>query len=499
VKSSRGKHIVVAGAGLGGLSAALRLAQDGHKVTVVDQRPGPGGKAFEQKIGPYRFDTGPSLFTMKEVFADLFRYIGEDIDQHLKLVPIKKSLCHYFWDDGERLEMPGTIEGAAQALSQKGWTKPSAVEAFFRHGQELQKKAGDLFLFENIHKKGFFAQPSIWWKMLSLMSINPLRPMKKGLQKFFSHPKVLQLFQRYATYNGSHPERTPGTLNLIPYVEYGQGAYDVQGGIYSIPQTLERLAKDRGVEFYYGKKITEFLQYNGTYRGIKTKSDKYIGDAVVTNIDVRSSYKILGDPSTRWFKRYTRQEPSSSGFVFYWGMKESYPELGLHNIFFAEDYHQEFEALFGQPAIYKDPTVYVNISSKTSPQDAPKNGENWFVLVNAPYHRGQNWQSLGDDLRRIITEKLSKVLKKDVGASIAVEGRLSPYDIQELTGSYGGSLYGISSNTPSAAFRRHPAQVKDFPGLFFCGGGAHPGGGMPLVLLSGKNAADEVRSFFEQL
>jgi phytoene dehydrogenase-like protein len=176
VKSSRGKHIVVAGAGLGGLSAALRLAQDGHKVTVVDQRPGPGGKAFEQKIGPYRFDTGPSLFTMKEVFADLFRYIGEDIDQHLKLVPIKKSLCHYFWDDGERLEMPGTIEGAAQALSQKGWTKPSAVEAFFRHGQELQKRPVTFFFSKTSIKKVFLPNPAYGGKCSALCRLTPCAP-----------------------------------------------------------------------------------------------------------------------------------------------------------------------------------------------------------------------------------------------------------------------------------------------------------------------------------
>jgi diapolycopene oxygenase len=495
----RGKTIIVAGAGLGGLSAALRLAQEGHKVTVVDQRTGPGGKAFQQKIGGYRFDTGPSLFTMKGVFQDLFLYINEDLDQHIKLVPLKDSLCHYFWDDGERLEMPGSIDAAARALETKGWAESEAVKRFFAHGQELQKKAGDLFLFENIHKKGFFAQPRIWWKMLNLMTINPLRPMKKGLEAFFKHPKVLQLFQRYATYNGSHPERTPGTLNLIPYVEYGLGAFDVQGGIYSIPQTLEKLAKERGVEFHYNQKIKGFLEYNGNYRGIETETEKYIGDAVVSNIDVRSTYKILGDPPTKWFRRYSHQEPSSSGFVFYWGMSKKFPELGLHNIFFSQDYHQEFEALFGQPAIYKDPTVYVNISSKTTDGDAPPNGENWFVLVNSPYHQDQNWTSLGDDLKRTITEKLSKVLDKDVAAAIEVEGRLSPKDIQDLTGSHGGSLYGISSNSPSAAFRRHPASVKDFPGLFFCGGGAHPGGGMPLVLLSGKNAADEVRSYFEQV
>jgi phytoene dehydrogenase-like protein len=262
---------------------------------------------------------------------------------------------------------------------------------------------------------------------------------------------------------------------------------------------LEKLAKEKGVTFHYNQKITGFLEYNGTYRGIKTKTEKFIGDAVISNIDVRSTYKLLGDPKTKWFQRYTKQEPSSSGFVFYWGIKESFPELGLHNIFFSQDYHAEFEALFGQPAIYKDPTVYVNISSKTTPKDAPKGGENWFVLVNAPYHRGQNWQSLGDDLRRTIIHKLSKTLGRDIEKAIEVEGRLSPLDIQELTGSNGGSLYGISSNSASAAFRRHPAKVKDFPGLFFCGGGAHPGGGMPLVLLSGKNAAEEVRSFFERV
>jgi phytoene dehydrogenase-like protein len=179
--------------------------------------------------------------------------------------------------------------------------------------------------------------------------------------------------------------------------------------------------------------------------------------------------------------------------VFLWGLSDSFPELGVNNIFFSADYRREFRELFEERTCPRDPTIYVNVTSKITPTDAPRGGENWFVLVNAPYLAGQDWSRETARVRRRVLEVLEGRLGRPVAGRIAVEQVLTPEDIRDATGSSQGSLYGISSNTPLAAFLRHPNRSRRHRGLYFCGGSVHPGGGMPLAVLSGKIAADLVR------
>ena len=211
-------------------------------------------------------------------------------------------------------------------------------------------------------------------------------------------------------------------------------------------------------------------------------------DIVVCNSDIKPAYQfLLKDVQAP--KRTLEQEPSSSAMIFYWGIKKEFKQLDLHNIFFSEDYENEFNAIFKTQTVSKDPTVYVHISSKIVPEDAPAGSESWFVMVNVPSNSGQNWEELRSQIRINVLSKLSRILNEDIASLIEVEDYLDPVRIEQRTSSHAGALYGSSSNDRMAAFFRHPNFSK-INGLFFVGGSVHPGGGIPLCLLSAKIATD---------
>ena len=277
------------------------------------------------------------------------------------------------------------------------------------------------------------------------------------------------------------------------------GGYTVKGGIFKIAQALLQLNIDMGVNVHFNSKIERILTLDNKVRGIirKTASGEEIEevyDIVISNMDVNNTYKfLLQDEDSRPARRYNKMEPSSSAMVFYFGVEGTYPKLETHNILFSRDYQHEFQQLFQDKVCPDDPTVYLYISSKINADDAPENSENWFVMINAPYDNGQNWTEEIDKSRRVILSKISETLGFDISEYIRFERILTPPMIEQLTGSRGGSLYGISSNNRMAAFMRQQNRSNFYRGLYFVGGSAHPGGGIPLVILSGKIAIDQMK------
>jgi phytoene dehydrogenase-like protein len=208
-------------------------------------------------------------------------------------------------------------------------------------------------------------------------------------------------------------------------------------------------------------------------------------------MDIYPTYKKLL-PNRKHPEKVLKQERSSSALIFYWGIAGTFPELDLHNIFFSDNYKNEFSAIFEDKKISDDPTIYINITSKDVSGDAPEGHENWFVMINAPGNYGQDWDSFKEQARKIIVEKLNRILEIDVESLIKAEHVLDPVGIEENTSSYRGALYGAASNSQFAAFLRHPNFTKTIKNLFFCGGSVHPGGGIPLCLLSAKIVGDLV-------
>ncbi len=490
------KEVVVIGAGLGGLSAAIRLGAAGYRVTVLEQSGRSGGKAGSMMLGAYRFDTGPSLITMPEVFDQLFEEAGA---VRSDLLPFQRldTVCSYFFPDGSRFNAPGDPRALDGELVRTLGEAPGSGDEYLEYSRKIYEKSAPLFLHRSLHEWSTYRDPAVWRSLLRRGNLDVNRTMDQANRSFFRDPRTIQLFNRYATYNGSSPYKVPATLNIIPHVEYGMGAFGAPGGIYSIVKAMESLAVSAGVNFRFGEQALgiECRGPGGAVSAVRTGADVYPAGTVISNVDVQLTYRnLLNEPEAAAAVRYRSLEPSSSGLVFFWGMKRQFPELGLNNIFFSGDYPAEFRALFEELRLPGEPTVYVNITSKISPEDAPSGRENWFVLVNAPRNAGQSWKEETERVRKAVISRLNRALNTDIEPLIAVEETLDPAGIEAETGSLHGSLYGISSNTKTAAFLRHRNRSTQHPGLYFTGGSVHPGGGMPLAVLSGKIAADLVRS-----
>jgi phytoene desaturase len=476
--------IIIIGSGMGGLSAGIRLAANGHDVTIFERNSYAGGKLSEFSVNGYRFDAGPSLFTRPDLVEELYEICGED---PVKLFPYYQleTLCHYFYEDGKRIRASADIGILAKELEEKLGVPAAKTIHHLKRAAEMYELTKPVFLDNSLHKLSTFTGKKAFRALFNLHRIDSLRSMFRANNSRFKVPQAVQLFNRYATYNGSNPYKAPATLNLIAHLEYNLGAYLPANGMHQITESLVQLAKNKGVKFEFNTQVEKIWVKDKKVAGVEAGGKFYEADVVVSNMDAYYTYlKLLNDEKVAG--KILKQERSSSALIFYWGIRQEFKELDVHNIFFAEDYKKEFESIFDSKGLYHDPTVYVHISSKLVKSDAPAGGENWFVMINAPAKRGLYTEEAIAVTRKHIIAKLERMLNKPVEKLIEAEAVLTPDEIDSKTGSYLGSLYGTSSNSRLAAFLRHPNFSRKIKGLYFCGGSVHPGGGIPLALLSGK-------------
>lgn len=475
---------LVIGAGIGGLATAIRLAIRGIKVKVIEANGYPGGKLTAFEIKGYRFDAGPSLFTMPQWVLDLFLLANEDPKKHFKYKR-KKVACHYFWPDNTQFFAPSERDEFVAKAAQTFNEKPQNFFQYFKRAEKKFNLTRSLFLEQSLHKLKTFLGTDTLKALAHLNTYELHKTLHQANEQNFNNPKVVQLFDRFATYNGSSPYQTSGMMTLIQHLEQHYGTYIPEGGMHQITLSLFELAKRLGVEFHFNTMAEQIITDQNKVLGVKVSQTVFKADMVVSNMDVVPTYvKLLPQYPTP--KKIVKQEPSSAAVIFYWGIAKEFPQLDLHNIFFSTNYKAEFEALFQNHAVADDFTVYVNITSKEVPKDAPKGCENWFVMVNTPADYGQDWEALVASLRARILAKLSRQLNTDLEPLIACEEILTPPLIEQKTQSYKGALYGSSSNKATAAFLRHPNFSQRIKNLYFCGGSVHPGGGIPLCLLSAK-------------
>ena len=488
-------HTVIIGAGIAGLAAAVRLRVAGHDVTVFERAAGPGGKLSQFALGDYRFDFGPSLFTMPQYVDELFELAGENPRDHFNYTRLP-DVCHYWWPDGTTFVAPSDTEALAERAATTFNVPAERVSKFMATAEHKYETTGRTFLEKSLHKASTWLDWQVAGAMLKIPGLDLFKSMNAVHERDLGHPKLVQLFNRFATYNGSNPYKAPGLLSMIPHFEHHFGAYLPTGGMFDISQSVYELGKRLGVNYRFNTPVKEILRERGCTVGVKTEQSEVVPAAsVVCNMDVWLAYdKLL--PNAKRPERTLRQQKSTSAVIFYWGIDRSFDELGVHNIFFADDYREEFAKLeAGELA--DDVTIYVNVSSKLVKADAPTGHENWFVMVNAPADVGQNWEAWTTDLRRRVLTRLNSQLNPapaasplDLEAHIIEERVIIPPQIESLTGSHQGALYGTSSNNPMAAFLRHPNFSSNIGGLYFLGGSVHPGGGVPLCLLSAKITAD---------
>lgn len=488
-------RVAVIGSGIGGLASAIRFAAKGYQVGVFEQAAGPGGKINELRLGGFRFDTGPSLFTFPDLTTELFRLCGENPEDHFRYQPVETS-CKYFWEDGTVINAWQQPEAFAEEIEKVTGLERHKVTAYLKESEALYDLAGESFLFYSLHKASNFFRRKFLKTIINSLKLDPFRTMHRRNQQWLRHPRVVQLFDRYATYNGSSPYKTPATLRMIAHLEHNLGTFFPEKGMYGIVESLTALARRQGVTFHFNARVQKVNTLDGKVTGIRVNDQEYPFEMVVSDVDIVNFYRHLL-PEIPIPQKQLTLERSSSAVIFYWGINRTFPELKLHNILFSEDYPGEFNHLFNTKTISPDPTVYLFISSRLVKDDAPKGSENWYVMINAPENTGQDWDHLMKETRRNILDKIRRTLNIDIEPHIVAEAQADPRNIEEVTGSYRGSLYGLSSNNMLSAFNRHPNFRSKIKNLYFAGGSVHPGGGIPLCLASAKIIDREIPNLKE--
>ena len=478
------KKVIVIGSGIAGLAVSIRLALKGYNVQVFEQNSYPGGKLSSFSIKDYRFDAGPSLFTMPHLVTELFKLAGEDVKNYFEFSK-KEIACNYFWQDGTSFTAYGERKKFLKEVEKIFGEPQYNVDKYLKKAKKKYDLTSSLFLEQSLHKVKTFISLDTLKALFQLETFELQKSLHQANTQSFSSPHLIQLFDRYATYNGSDPYQTSGIMTLIQHLESAYGTFVPKKGMVSITQSLFGLAKRLGVKFSFETVVKEIKVELGVISGIKTKSGSFSSDYVISNMDVFHTYKKLLPNEILPINRL-KQERSSSAVIFYWGIKQSFPDLDLHNIFFSKNYKKEFQAIFRDKTVSEDPTIYINITSKEVVGDAPKGCENWFIMINTPADHGQDWTQIVNRLRSHIITNISKRLNVNLKNLIVCEEVLTPPDIESKTQSYMGALYGASSNDTMAAFLRHPNFSNRIKNLYFCGGSVHPGGGIPLCLLSAK-------------
>lgn len=478
--------VIVIGAGIGGLSAAIHLAVAGQRVLVLEQHASIGGKMGEVRQDGFRWDTGPSVITMRPVFEALFREAGRHLEDYLALVPVD-PLTRYFYPDGVRLDLSRDLPRLLAQIAALDERDVEGYLAFLSYAARLHRITGPVFIYD---------QPPGWHSLrhISLrdaLRVDGLRTMQQAIRAHVRSPHLRQLLGRFATYVGASPYRAPATLNVIAHVELNGGVWYPQGGVYAIARAMARLADELGVELQTGVPVERLEVQNRRVRGVVLADGGYIAArAVIANVDVTYVYERLLPPDAiqrRHVERLLAAEPSCSAFILLWGVRGKHADLAHHNIFFSADYRREFHEIFAQGLPPAEPTVYVAITSKSDADHAPPGYENWFVLINAPALGSVwDWTQQATAYRNVVLERLSSFGYRP---EIVSEQLLTPLDLERLTGARRGALYGLSSNRRWAAFQRPHNRAPDVQGLYFAGGTTHPGGGVPMVVLSGRVAA----------
>jgi phytoene desaturase len=483
------KPTIIVGGGLGGLAAAIHLACAGRRVILFEKNERVGGKANMVSANGYTFDTGPSLMTMPWVARQLFELAGERLEDAVSLVPLDVT-CRYRWPDGTHFDASQTLPLLMDEIAR---LEPRDVAGFLRfmsYGARIYQAVAEPFLLHPFDGIPDLIRPALFrdsWKIDSLRSVDA------AVRSFFHSPYLRQVFNRYATYNGSSPYRAPATFNLIAYIEFIEGGWYVKGGMYTLVQAIEQLARRVGVEIHANAAVERIEMRDGVAQGVVVNGEHIGARDVIVNADPRYAYSKLLPDGQQQAKRLGRLEPSCSGFVLLLGVDTVYERLAHHNIFFSADYPREFAAIFDKRVPAPDPTIYVCATSTTDQDHAPKGHSNLFVLVNAPATNSRvNWEREADGYRNTVIAKLERMGMANLSQHIAFEQCITPQDLETRYNATGGAIYGLASNNPFSAFLRPPLRARGARGLYFVGGGTHPGGGIPLVLLSGRAVAERV-------
>ena len=491
--------IGVLGGGLGGLSAALTLAGRGYRVVVFEQSAWLGGKAAVLEEAGYRFDMGPTILTLPSVLARVVGEVGRSLADELDLIRLDPQ-WRCFFHDGHTLDLLADAAAMAQNLDAfaPGRQLGTGYRSFMAFAQRMQAVSDRFYFWRSI---GALTDMMRWGSLLQPGVLADVLAMRLGhsvagtVRRHVPDERVAQMLDHFTQYVGSAPAAAPAVLCGIAAMQTGEGVWYPRGGTGAVPRLLARLLAEAGVEVRTNAAIGEIVRgAAGQVTGVRTTAGEFrpLAALVCNGDSVRSHAELLGGEPARRFARRRRYEPACSGVVLYLGLDRRYDHLLHHNFVFSADAEAEFASIYarGEPAA--DPTCYVCAPARSDPAVAPPGGEALYVLVHAPYLRPHHdWTALLAPSREVILDKLARTAGlADLRQRIRVERWLTPQDIQDRYRVWNGAIYGLASHGRFTGAFKPANRSPDVPGLYLAGGSAHPGPGMPMVLMSGWIAAD---------
>jgi diapolycopene oxygenase len=491
VKKNSDKIIVI-GAGLGGLSAAISLASEGFTVELIEKNDKVGGKLNLMEKDGFTFDLGPSILTMPHIFDALFARAGKRRDDYVVFEKVEPHWRNFF-EDGTVIDLTPDNDAMRKELDKLGANTADEFARFMAYSKQLCTETEAGYFAQGLDNFGELI--SHYGPLRSLMNFDVFRSMDQGVRRFISHPKLVDILNYFIKYVGSSPYDSPALMNLLPSIQFEYGLWYVHGGMYGLAQAMERLAVELGVTIRLNAEVTSIQQSADKVTGITLAEGEAISaDIIVCNMEVIPAMKKLLRSNASELKKMQRFQPTCSGLVLHLGVNRLYPQLAHHNFFYSDHPRHHFDAIFHSQTLSDDPTIYLVAPCKTDPKQAPPGCEIIKILPHIPHINPDKPLSLGDYLafRERVLIKLERMGLTDLRQHIVTEEYWTPYDIEARYYSNQGSIYGVVADRFKNLGFKAPQRSKQFNNLYFVGGSVNPGGGMPMVTLSGQLVRDKI-------
>ena len=491
------KSIVVIGAGIGGIAAAARLARQGFQVSVFEKGPRPGGRASTVEQDGFYFDTGPTIFLMPEVFAETYAALGQRLEEHLDLTRLDPAYRVHFHDESILNLTPDLF----QMRSQLDAMEAGAFESYLRfmaEGHLNYRLALKHFVGRNFYSFFDYFNPA---KLPLMIKMKALVKHANNVAGYFKDPRLQAAFSFQNMYLGVSPYDAPATFSLLQYTEMGNGIWFPRGGMYRVIESLESIAENLGVHFYYNAPVAQIDVQEVQATGVTLEDGRrFPADLVVANADLPYVYSKLlpQDEQTRHdASRLATKKYTSSALMFFWGVKgERSPHLLHHNMFVADHrYRESFDAIFQDHTLPDQPSFYVCAPTRTDPTLAPPDGDSLTVLVpvgNLDESRPQDWEQLQARARRMVIQRLEAIGVADLERRIVFETGWGPGYYEKTLNLVKGSAFGLSHNFSQVGYLRPHNRHPRYRNLYFAGASTHPGTGLPIVLHSARLTVERI-------
>lgn len=494
-KPPRNKKVLVVGAGLGGLAAAISLRAEGFEVEIHEKNERIGGKLNFREIDGFGFDLGPSIFTLPQFFRELWQRAGRRMEDY---VTIEKVAPHWrnFFEDGLVLDLYEETDRMKSELAKL----PGDREKLWRQFQDFLAYGREQYALcdEGYFRKGL---DNVWemlrhygWRMIFKMDHR--HSMAESIARHFEDEHLRRIFEYFIKYVGSSALDAPGYMNLMPLIQFDYGLWYVKGGMYELARGLGRLLDELGVPVHLDSEVAEIGRRGNRVEGITlTNGQKIASDYVVCNMEVIPAYRrLLDEPAAFVDKLEQRFAPACSGIVLHLGTDRIYDQLAHHNFFYSKNQHKHFDTVFKQGKLPDDPTIYLVAPTRTDPSKAPAGHDNIKILPHIPPIDPDNPFTHDDyvALKDRVIDKLERMGLTDLRKHTVVEDLLTPFDIERMYYSNRGAIYGVISDWKRNQAFKAPKQSSKYRNLFFTGGSVNPGGGMPMAVLSGQKVCDRV-------